>query len=80
MAVEAVRRLAGHARRADVTQAALDQPGPHAAVDLRRLGVLGHERPEWAGRRRDDGGVAADLLQRGLEPERADCGEAAGTR
>lgn len=54
--------------------AALDEPGPHAAIDECGLRSLRHERTQRTRRRADHGGVTFDSLERRLETERADRG------
>ena len=72
MIVEAVARLAHDLGGVDVVERGLEQPAPHAAVDLGELRSRDDERPQRAGRGRDHDGVVADLLDARLEPQPAE--------
>lgn len=67
-------RLALNPLGAKTAHPALDEPDPHAAVDVGGLRTLRNERAQRTGRRCDHCRVPVDPVERRLEAERADRG------
>src|SRR5919197_1984059 len=71
-AVEAGVALALNGLGVNPAHAGLDEPGPHAAVDVRDFRAFGDEGPKRARRRRDHRRVALDAVEHCIEAERSD--------